>query len=62
MAKACPFNNARSTIGDIVQVLHSADNHWLTVSTVVVDEENTVGVYESLGLYSHPTQEITLLH
>ena len=35
--------------GDILQILHSAGNHWLTVSNVGTEATNVVRVYDSLG-------------
>ena len=45
-----------------VQVLHSAGNHWLTLSTVGM-KEDTVRVYDSLGapLPSHTKKQIATL-
>lgn len=38
----------RATKGEMVQILHSGGNHWLTVSNVGA-EANTIRVYDSLG-------------
>ena len=35
--------------GDMVQVLHSGGDHWLTVSTVGTKATNVVRVYDRLG-------------
>ena len=38
----------KATKGDMVQILHSGGNHWLTVSNVGA-EADTIRVYDSLG-------------
>ena len=49
--------------GDMVQILHSAGNHWLTVSTVGTEASNVVKVYDSLGtpLPLHTKKQIASL-
>ena len=38
----------KATKGELVQILHSGGNHWLTVSNVGA-EPDTIRVYDSLG-------------
>ena len=45
----------KASEGEIVQVLHSGGNHWLTVSTVGVKATNVIRIYDSLGT-SLPSQ------
>ena len=60
LQKDCDLGGMQSTVcgqnlslkpadGDMVQILHSAGNHWLTVSTVGTEASNVVRVYDSLG-------------
>ena len=53
----------KGTTGEMVQVLHLAGNHWLTVSTVGVEGEDTIRVYDSLGtpLPSYTKKQIAAL-
>ena len=39
----------KASEGEIVQVLHSGGNHWLTVSTVGAKATNVIRIYDSLG-------------
>ena len=36
--------------GEMVQILHSDGNHWITVSTISCTSPSTVQVYDSLGM------------
>lgn len=45
----------KASEGELVQVLHSGGNHWLTVSTVGVKATNVIRIYDSLGT-SLPSQ------
>ena len=50
---------------DMVQILHSGGNHWITVSTIGVSTPATVRVYDSLNapLPTHTKKQIaSILH
>ena len=45
---------------DMVQILHSAGNHWLTISNVGVEASNVVRVYDTIATPHKEADSFTL--